>query len=213
MSATEKPFEREPRYLVIKVNDALAHLSSSEIYALGEMGEKITNGRSSAGKLPLVTVVVEQDWPEFELVWEMIKARVTGKGNDARRVVACLNACAGISTENLEDNLPVKELADRYNAVLKQRDELLEALELQERQNELAAKQQWIDPNDKTQPRYLPHIGEPVLFCHQGKTYYGLHTGGSFKAGHGVTAKLFGTWDCMGMPLPEPADTQKGDAA
>lgn len=129
MSATEKPFEREPRYLVIKVNDALAHLSSSEIYALGEMGEKITNGRSSAGKLPLVTVVVEQDWPEFELVWEMIKARVTGKGNDARRVVACLNACAGISTENLEDNLPVKELADRYNAVLKQRDELLAALE------------------------------------------------------------------------------------
>lgn len=133
---------------------------------------------------------------------------------NARRIVACVNSCAGISTENLEDNLPVKELADRYNAVLKQRDELLEALELQERQNELAAKQQWIDPNDKTQPRYLPHIGEPVLFCHQGKTYYGLHTGGSFKAGHGVTAKLFGTWDCMWMPLPEPADTrvdERGD--
>lgn len=105
----------------------------------------------------------------------------------------------------------LKELA----IVEKQRDELLEALELQERQNELAAKQQWIDPNDKTQPRYLPHIGEPVLFCHQGKTYYGLHTGGSFKAGHGVTAKLFRTWDCMWMPLPEPADTrpdEKGDA-
>ena len=76
---------------------------------------------------------------------------------NSRRVVACLNACAGISTENLEDNLPVKELADRYNAlqkhcdgfaeqaasqrdarlwalkelakVEKQRDELLEALE------------------------------------------------------------------------------------
>ena len=68
----------------------------------------------------------------------------------------------------------------------------------------------WIDPNDKTQSRYLPHIGEPVLFCHQGKTYYGLHTGGSFKTGHGVTAKLFPTWDCMWMPLPEPADKQKG---
>ena len=48
---------------------------------------------------------------------------------NSRRVVACLTACAGISTENLEDNLPVKELADRYNAVLKQRDELLTALE------------------------------------------------------------------------------------
>ena len=128
MSAAEKPFEREPRYLVIKVNDALAHLSSSEIYALGEMGEKITNGRSSAGKPPLVTVVVEQDWPELEPVWEMIKARVTGKGNDARRVAACLNACEGISTENLEDNKPIIELANDYNAVLKQRDMLLDVL-------------------------------------------------------------------------------------
>ena len=45
-----------------------------------------------------------------------------------RRIVACVNACEGISTENLEDNLPVKELADRYNAVLKQRDMLLDVL-------------------------------------------------------------------------------------
>lgn len=48
---------------------------------------------------------------------------------NSRRVVACLTACAGISTENLEDNLPVKELADRYNAVLKQRDMLLDVLD------------------------------------------------------------------------------------
>lgn len=48
---------------------------------------------------------------------------------NARRIAACVNACAGISTENLEDNLPVKELADRYNAVLKQRGTLLDVLE------------------------------------------------------------------------------------
>ena len=48
---------------------------------------------------------------------------------DARRIVACVNACAGISTENLEDNVPIKELARRYNETLKQRDELLAALE------------------------------------------------------------------------------------
>lgn len=48
---------------------------------------------------------------------------------NARRIVACVNACAGISTENLEENLPVKELARRYNETLKQRDELLYALE------------------------------------------------------------------------------------
>lgn len=51
-----------------------------------------------------------------------------GKGN-ARRIVACVNACAGISTENLEDNLPVKELVQRYNEAIKQRDELLAVLE------------------------------------------------------------------------------------
>lgn len=48
--------------------------------------------------------------------------------DDARRIVACVNACAGISTENLEENLPVKELARRYNKTLRQRDKLLAAL-------------------------------------------------------------------------------------
>jgi len=53
---------------------------------------------------------------------------IYGEAN-ARRIVACVNACSGISTDNLEDNLPVKELARRYNEALKQRDELLKALE------------------------------------------------------------------------------------
>ena len=48
---------------------------------------------------------------------------------NARRIVACVNACAGISTENLEDNVPVKELARRYNEIFKQRDVMLAALE------------------------------------------------------------------------------------
>lgn len=48
---------------------------------------------------------------------------------NARRIVACVNACEGISTENLEDNLPVKELARQYNEAIRQRDLLLEALD------------------------------------------------------------------------------------
>jgi hypothetical protein len=60
----------------------------------------------------------------------------------------------------------------------------------------------WIDPNDKTQAQFLPHIGEPVLFCHKGKTYYGKHTGGSFKTGQGITAIDFITWSCHWMYLP-----------
>ena len=47
---------------------------------------------------------------------------------NARRIVACVNACEGISTENLEDNKPIIELANDYNAVLKQRDMLLDVL-------------------------------------------------------------------------------------
>jgi hypothetical protein len=47
---------------------------------------------------------------------------------NARRLVACWNACSGISTENLEDNIPILELANRYNDSIKQRNELLEAL-------------------------------------------------------------------------------------
>lgn len=51
-----------------------------------------------------------------------------GKGN-ARRIVACVNSFAGISTENIETNLPVKELARRYNVAAQHREVLLKALE------------------------------------------------------------------------------------
>lgn len=126
---TPEPFVREPRYLVFKINDVLECLSACQLDHLQEIGEKIAAGRSDDGKPPFNAVVVEQDWPEFDLVWEMIEARMTGHGNDSRRYRACVNACAGISTENLEDNLLVKELARRYNEIIKQRDELLAALE------------------------------------------------------------------------------------
>lgn len=69
----------------------------------------------------------------------------------------------------------------------------------------------WINPNDKSQVKFLPHIGEEVLFCHEGKTYYGKHTGGAFVAGRGVTAQYFDTWDCLWMPLPAAYSTSKKD--
>ena len=49
------------------------------------------------------------------------------RGN-ARRIVACVNACEGISAENLEENKPIIELARAYNVSLRQRDDLLAAL-------------------------------------------------------------------------------------
>ena len=47
---------------------------------------------------------------------------------NARRIVACVNACEGISTENLEENKPIIELARAYNVSLRQRDDLLRYL-------------------------------------------------------------------------------------
>lgn len=58
----------------------------------------------------------------------------------------------------------------------------------------------WIDPNDKTQKQYLPHIGELVLFCHNGKTHTGRYTGESFSSE--VTGQYINTWACRWMHLP-----------
>ena len=53
---------------------------------------------------------------------------------DKRRTDACLKACKGISTQNLEDNVPFLELARRYNVVLRERDALRAKLAEMEQQ-------------------------------------------------------------------------------
>ena len=64
----------------------------------------------------------------------MVAVATTGYGvsseANARRIVACVNACVGVGTEYLEDNGPIIELVREHNTVLKQRDELLAALNL-----------------------------------------------------------------------------------
>jgi len=53
------------------------------------------------------------------------------EGENARRIVACVNACAGVATEFLENNARVVVLgppiADRFAELERQRDELLAA--------------------------------------------------------------------------------------
>ena len=73
-----------------------------------------------------------------------------------------------------------------------------------------APVQTWINPNDKTQRRFLPDIGDKVLFCNGGRVYYGHHTGGGFRTGQGVATKYFGTWDCHWMPIPPAHGITKG---
>jgi hypothetical protein len=73
-----------------------------------------------------------------------------------------------------------------------------------------APVQGWMNPNDKTQRKFLPDIGDKVLFCNGGRVYYGHHTGGGFRTGQGVATKYFGTWDCHWMPIPPAHGITKG---
>ncbi|KSL05501.1 hypothetical protein AAA503_20375 [Pseudomonas aeruginosa] len=61
-------FKREERYLVLKLKD------------LSPAAEEHIRQYVAARNLPnRQCVVVESDWPEYELVWTMIEARVAGR--------------------------------------------------------------------------------------------------------------------------------------
>lgn len=59
------PFEREERYIVLK----LKRLPKDEVEYL----------RDCHPKAIVECVVVESDWPEYQLVWAMIEHRMAGK--------------------------------------------------------------------------------------------------------------------------------------
>lgn len=67
-------FNREDRYFIFKRSD----VPQSSIPVLESLRETADHLRSMKGKPPLVCVVVESDWPEYEPVWQMIEDRVTG---------------------------------------------------------------------------------------------------------------------------------------
>ena len=70
-------FKREPRYVVFKIKDIERYVTSEDKLLINEVGAAIAVGRKCDGKPPFNAVVVEQDWPEFELAWEAIEARMT----------------------------------------------------------------------------------------------------------------------------------------
>ena len=72
-------FKREPRYVVFKIKDIERYVTSEDKLLINEVGAAIAVGRNSDGKPPFNAVVVEQDWPEFEMVWAAIEARMTTK--------------------------------------------------------------------------------------------------------------------------------------
>jgi len=68
-------FEREDRYTVLKISDVTEALSPDECTALIELEEKVALYRQQEGKQPLMCVVVESDWPEYEPTWKAIEER------------------------------------------------------------------------------------------------------------------------------------------
>lgn len=71
-------FEREQRYVVLKVKDVMQRLSEKDILTLARILDEIDAYRKSIGKKSLECVVIESDWPEYEPTWKAIEARVTG---------------------------------------------------------------------------------------------------------------------------------------
>lgn len=96
----------------------------------------LANGDLAHAKLSIVAPSKDPRYLHFSIGMVNFSAEFTGLFSsdieeaeaNARRLVACWNACEGISTDNLENNQPVKWLAQQYNNAIKQRDELMEAL-------------------------------------------------------------------------------------
>jgi len=72
---------RENRYLVIKYSDTQRCLTATENKILHSIADKVCNSRYIDGKPQLKCVVVEDDWPEYEKVWDMIEERVGGNND------------------------------------------------------------------------------------------------------------------------------------
>jgi hypothetical protein len=82
-------FKREERYIVIKIKDLK--------YASVE--NKLRSVLHDGGIPTRECVVVEQDWPEYEPVWAMIEARMTGRAIEAEIASVESEPVAKLGTE------------------------------------------------------------------------------------------------------------------
>jgi len=76
-----KEFTRENRYIVFKRSEVEKALNSDELQMLATLADKIAKYRTEIRhKQPLECAVVENDWPEYEVVWDMVENRVKNDG-------------------------------------------------------------------------------------------------------------------------------------
>lgn len=100
-------FEREERYVVVKIKDMTYNQREALKRVLGDW------------RIPTrECVVVESDWPEYETVWDMIQGRV--EGEEAERIrqdmVAENNRIAAQSDATYGDN-SIMQFDDIYQAI------------------------------------------------------------------------------------------------
>lgn len=70
-------FKREERYIVLKRKDVNKALTTDLWLHLEEICDTVNYFRGLKG--PLECVVVEKDWPEYEVVWKLIEGRMTNE--------------------------------------------------------------------------------------------------------------------------------------
>jgi len=66
-------FKREPRYIVLKISDVKNALTPEQQGQLSSLIYAVSWYRQAAGKKPLESVVVENDWPIYNAVWKMVE--------------------------------------------------------------------------------------------------------------------------------------------
>lgn len=90
-------FKRENRYLVVKREDITKYLKESQQAKLNVYLGEVAMRRIEDGKQPHGYVVVSDDWPEYETVFQMIEDRVEGRPNEIDKLmerIAALEADA-----------------------------------------------------------------------------------------------------------------------
>ena len=64
------------QYFVVRRSEVNKFMTPLERTQFAIMRERINSGRVSDGRRPLRCICVEEDWPEYELVLEMLEKRL-----------------------------------------------------------------------------------------------------------------------------------------
>ena len=68
-------FELQDRYYVVKYYDAKVHLTEDEWKTMARLSQKIGKGLEEEGRKPLKGIFIEEDWPEYQVVLDLLTKR------------------------------------------------------------------------------------------------------------------------------------------